>query len=170
MADPYLGEIRIGAFKFAPTYWAMCNGQSLPRDQNGMLFMLIGTRYGGDGVTAFNLPDLRGRVPIHRGTLHDNHYALGQAGGSENAKLDTSQLPNHTHPYVASQAAATSNTPGGNLEAVNETSDIYVKPARPVMMRSVSDPAGNGQPHPNMQPYLVVNFIISLYGRYPPQN
>jgi microcystin-dependent protein len=166
MAEPYLGEIRAVSFAFAPKGWALCNGQTLPINQNQALFSLLGTTYGGNGTTTFNLPDLRGRTPVHvSGTV-----TLGQPGGVEGVTLNNAQSP-HTHVVSAQSGGGNSNTPGGNLPGAS-TSPIQAYGSAPdtPMNGGIVGLAGGGQAHSNLQPLLVVNYIIALSGIFPSRN
>lgn len=170
MANPYVGEIRIFAGTFAPVGWEFCQGQSLPIAENDTLFNLIGTTYGGDGVTTFNLPDLRSRVPIHQGTGGIGTATLGQSGGVETVTLTTAQIPAHAHGLSGSSASATTSAPAGGVPATlaAATTFAYGTDAPPTTLSNLSlVPAGGNQSHGNVQPYLVINFIISLFGIYP---
>jgi len=166
MSQPYVGEIRIVGFNFAPQGWAFCDGAQLAISQNDVLFNLIGTTYGGDGVQTFNLPDLQGRVPIHMGS----GFVQGQFSGTETATLSTNELPSHSHILEASSAGATANTPAGNVFATASI-DAYIPPTTVVATTSVTtaDPSSGGGPHENMMPFLGLNFIISMFGIYPSQ-
>ncbi len=160
MSDQFLGEIRMVGFNFAPEGWAMCNGQLLPISQNTALFSLLGTFYGGDGVTTFALPNLQTRVPIHVG----NDYVLGQAGGSTTMELNVNNLPAHTH-AVEVGGAQTSNDPSGALLAQN---GAYTSgPTTGTAASSFVGSTGGNEPFEVEQPYLVVNFVIALEGIYP---
>ncbi len=161
---PYIGEIRMFAGNFPPVGWLYCDGQSLPISENDALFNLIGTTYGGDGQETFNLPDLRSRIPIHQGP----QFQLAETGGAEEITLTVQQIPQHTHPLLASTAAGAAPTPGGNVLAENGSSSVYrpAPAATPMSPQSVG-PVGGSQPHTNLQPYLTVNYIISLFGIYP---
>jgi microcystin-dependent protein len=166
MAQPYVGEIRMFAGNFAPAGWYFCEGQLLPISEYETLFNLIGTTYGGDGQSTFALPDLRGRLPIHQG----NGFTLAETGGVEEVTLTTSQIPAHSHPFLASNNnAATANAGNGVLgQTPSYTPYIQINPN--VALNSVSiTPTGGSQPHTNFQPYLCVDFIISLYGIFPSQ-
>ena len=164
MSQPYVGEIRMFGGNFAPAGWMFCEGQILPISENETLFNLIGTTYGGDGQQTFALPDLRGRVPVHQGS----GYLIGQTGGVETVTLSTQQIPLHSHPQLANSQPATQNSPAGNVLASSATTDVYVPGASLVALAaSAVAPAGGSQPHPNMQPYAVVSFIISLFGIFP---
>ncbi len=169
MSEPYLGEIRIFGFNFPPQGWASCNGQTLPISQNTALFSLLGTTYGGDGVTTFALPDLQSRVAIHQGQGAGlSAYSAGQAGGAESVTLLPGQMPVHTHPVHASNSPAGAHGPQGRTLARAGT-DIYA--AAPdtstVMNAGMLGDAGDNDPHPNIQPYLVLNFCIALQGIFP---
>jgi microcystin-dependent protein len=167
MSEPFLGEIKMFAGNFAPVGWMFCEGQLLPISENDALFTLIGTSYGGDGQVNFALPDLRGRVPLHQGAS----YPIGQQGGSENVTLSATTMPAHSHQlWAASQASGSS--PDGAMLAPNPEASITnfgTDNALPYPQGQVTT-AGTSQPHPNLQPYLCVNFIIALAGIYPPQS
>lgn len=165
MAQPYVGEIRMFAGNFAPAGWQLCEGQLLPISENETLFQLIGTTYGGDGQSTFALPDLRGRIPIHQGS----GSILAETGGVEEVSLTVQQIPAHSHPQLANSAIATENQPSTRLLAQAATVDAYISPGAPaVALSSISvSPTGGSQPHSNFQPYLCVNFIISLFGIFP---
>lgn len=164
MAQPYVGEIRIFAGNFAPAGWMFCEGQLLPISENETLFNLIGTTYGGDGQSTFALPDLRGRLPIHQG----GGFVLAQTGGAEQVTLTVSQIPAHTHALIASTNNASTANAGGNLLAQTPSYTPYIgMPANSALNAASISSVGNSQPHTNFQPYLCVNFIISLYGIYP---
>lgn len=164
MAQPYVGEIRMFAGNFAPAGWMFCEGQLLPISENETLFQLIGTTYGGDGESTFALPDLRGRVPIHQG----NGFILAETGGAEEITLTVSQIPAHSHPMLAAAVTGDQITPGGNLPAssFNVTPYINDAPSGNFNAGAVSA-VGGSQPHTNFQPYLCVDFIISLFGIFP---
>jgi len=171
MADPFVAEIRIFPFNFAPKGWAWCNGQLLPLSQNTALFSLLGTTYGGDGKSTFALPDLQGRAPMHPGqgpglSLHD----LGETGGSETVTLLESEIPAHSHSLVASQADGVERTPNGQLLATGIGISAYQTPG-PLTQLSPNGlaPAGGDQPHNNLQPYLTFYFSIALQGVFPPR-
>jgi microcystin-dependent protein len=167
MAQPYVGEIRMFAGNFAPAGWMFCEGQLLPISENETLFNLIGTTYGGDGQSTFALPDLRGRIPLHQGS----GFVLAQTGGAENITLTVSQIPAHTHNLLASSSAASTNAPGSSVvPGVTSAATIapYGSDAPLVQLpaNAVSS-VGGSQPHNNFQPYLCVDFIISLFGIFP---
>lgn len=163
MGQPYVGEIRMFAGNFAPVGWMFCEGQLLPISENETLFQLIGTTYGGDGQDTFALPDLRGRIPLHQG----NGFILAETGGAEEITLTVQQIPAHSHPLLASSGNASDNNPNNNVLAT-PTSDIYItsSPFANMSPSSISS-VGGSQPHTNFQPYLCINFIISLYGIFP---
>lgn len=165
MAQPYVGEIRMFAGNFAPAGWMFCEGQLLPISENETLFQLIGTTYGGDGQSTFALPDLRGRLPIHQGS----GFILAETGGVEEVTLTTAQMPSHNHPLLATSDSASASGPGGNVLAVtNASKRVYSANLTPVTMAAQSGgPTGGSQPHNNLQPYLCVDFIISLFGIFP---
>lgn len=170
MAQPYVGEIRMFAGNFAPAGWMFCEGQQLPISENETLFQLIGTTYGGDGESTFNLPDLRGRVPIHQGQGAGlTNRVLAEAGGVEEVTLTVSQTPVHSHALTASTDAATEENPEGNLTGQPATA-IYNSGEEGVpqaMAPGFGSATGGSQPHTNFQPYLCVDFIISLFGIFP---
>jgi microcystin-dependent protein len=166
MAQPYVGEIRIFAGNFPPAGWMFCEGQLLPISENETLFNLIGTTYGGDGQSTFGLPDLRGRLPIHQG----NGFTLAQTGGVEEVTLTVNQIPSHSHPFLASTNIATQLSPSANLLAQSTLAQMYIQDVadQPLSANSIL-PVGGSQPHTNFQPYLCVDFIISLFGIFPSQ-
>jgi microcystin-dependent protein len=166
MSEPFLSEIKVVSFNFPPKGWALCNGQFLPINQNQALFALLGTTYGGNGQTTFALPNLRGRVPIHMG----NGHTLGEAAGSTSVTVNIQQLPTHTHQAFGTSVTSTQPVPAGNMLA-NSTAEAYGSPVNlttlgPTEVSSV----GGSQPHNNMMPYLVLNFIIALQGIFPSLN
>lgn len=170
MAQPYVGEIRIFAGNFPPNGWMFCDGATLAIADNDTLFNLIGTTYGGDGQETFNLPDLRGRVPIHQGTnpTSGTAYQLGEAGGQETVLLTVQQIPQHTHALAATTAIGTQSSPGGNVLANSQGPQPYIQEDPDGALDGLAlNPAGGGQPHDNRQPFLGVNFIISLFGIFP---
>lgn len=164
MAQPYVGEIRMFAGNFAPAGWMFCEGQLLPISENETLFNLIGTTYGGDGQSTFALPDLRGRVPIHMG----NGFILAETGGVEEVTLTVNQIPQHSHPMLGTTSTATDPNPTNNVVAEATLFNCYIaaNPAIPMSTTSISS-VGGSQPHTNFQPYLCVDFIISLFGIFP---
>lgn len=165
MAEPFLSEIRLMSFNFAPRGWAFCNGQLLPINQNQALFSLLGTTYGGNGQTTFALPNLRGRTPIHAGAGH----TLGEAGGEEAHTLSPSEMPAHTH-RVAVSTATTGGTVSPSGAVLGGANNIYRAgvPTTALLAQSVV-PTGGSQAHPNMQPFLTLNFCIALQGIFPSQ-
>lgn len=174
MADPFVAEIRIFPFNFAPRGWAWCDGQLLPLSQNTALFSLLGTTYGGNGQSNFALPDLRGRAPMHPGqgpglSLHD----LGETGGSETVTLLQSEIPSHTHTIRANNGDGISPTPTGNVSSgPGADRDLFLYKdgtANGVMNANASGITGGSVPHNNMQPYLTFYFCIALQGVFPPR-
>jgi microcystin-dependent protein len=164
MAQPYVGEIRMFAGNFAPAGWMFCEGQLLPISENETLFQLIGTTYGGDGQSTFGLPDLRGRVPIHFGS----GFTLAETGGAESITLTANQIPAHSHPMLASSDNASTPNAGGGALAQTPSYTPYVSAAPSTALAPASVGAvGGSQPHDNFQPYLCVDFIISLFGIFP---
>ena len=164
MAQPYVGEIRMFAGNFAPAGWMFCQGQLLPISENETLFQLIGTTYGGDGESTFALPDLRGRLPIHQG----NGFILAETGGAEEVTLTVNQIPSHGHPWLASSGSGTSQTPTNLVLGATQAATYFNLPDNVGTMSPLSVGAtGGSQPHTNFQPYLCVDFIISLFGIYP---
>ncbi|HKI04916.1 MAG TPA: tail fiber protein [Thermoanaerobaculia bacterium] len=166
MAQPYVGEIRMFAGNFAPAGWMFCEGQLLPISENETLFQLIGTTYGGDGQSTFALPDLRGRIPVHQG----NGFILAETGGAEEITLTVPQIPAHSHAYLATVNPASSNSPTNNLPAASNVFGVFPygsdAPRTNLNPNSISS-VGGSQPHTNFQPYLCVDFIISLFGIFP---
>ena len=163
MAQPYVGEIRLFAGNFAPNGWMFCDGQLLPISENETLFNLIGTTYGGDGQETFALPNMQSRVPVHMGS----GYVLAQAGGTEQVTLTTNQIPSHSHPLLGSSDPASARSP---LQGVfgRTPADAYASEFTPDALSAASIGAvGGSQPHENCQPFLCLNYIISLYGIFP---
>jgi microcystin-dependent protein len=171
MAQPYVGEIRMFAGNFAPAGWMFCSGQLMPISENETLFILIGTTYGGDGQSTFALPNLQSRVPIHQGTAPGGStYVLAQSGGVEDVTLTTNQMPAHTHPMVASTGIANSSNPANAILATSSQVSMYFGGNTNANMNATAiSSAGGSQPHTNIQPFLCVNFIISLFGLFPNQ-
>jgi len=173
MSEPFLAEVRMVGFNFAPREWAFCDGQILPISQNQSLYSLLGTTYGGDGRTSFALPDLRGRVPIHTGRSNggDDHR-LGQKSGEETVTLSTSQMPQHDHSFSASTVQGTTDIPQAGNVLAKSARDVYRdQPTNlvPLIAGAVTN-TGGSQAHENMQPYLAVNFCIALQGLFPSRN
>ena len=164
MAQPYVGEIRMFAGNFAPAGWMFCEGQLLPISEYETLFNLIGTTYGGDGQSTFALPDLRGRVPIHQG----NGFSLAQTGGAEEITLTVAQMPAHSHALLGLAGNGAQASPNNNVLATSTIVKAYAnESATATMAASAISSVGGSQPHTNFQPYLCIDFIISLYGIFP---
>ena len=164
MAQPYVGELRIFAGNFNPAGWMFCEGQLLPISENETLFQLIGTTYGGDGESTFALPDLRGRLPLHQG----NGYILGETGGVEEVTLTINQIPSHSHPMMGSSGNGSQSNPQNNVLASSTLVKLYSgEAADTAMAANAITSAGGSLPHTNFQPYLCVNYIISLFGIFP---
>ncbi len=169
MSEPFIAEIKIVGFNFAPKGWAFCDGQLLPINQNQSLYSLLGTTYGGDGRTSFALPDLRGRTPIHVGSSNGTSHTLGQKSGEETHTLAANEMPQHTHTAQASNSDANTPVPAGNVLA--RALNLYVPPASTTQLRSGTlANTGGGQGHDNMQPYLAIRFGIALQGLFPSRN
>ena len=169
MADSYVGEIRLFAGNYAPSGWMFCEGQLLPIVENSALYQLIGTTYGGDGQSTFALPDLRSRVPLHFGVGPDGlNYSISQKAGTESETLTNQQIPSHTHPLLASADQAASVNPGSNAIGTPLTATPFYAdtPNTNLAAQSIS-PVGGSQPHENCQPFLCLNYIISLFGVFP---
>jgi microcystin-dependent protein len=166
MSEPFLSEIKIVSFNFPPKGWALCNGQLLPINQNQALFALIGTAFGGNGQTNFALPNLRGRVPIH---MSDSH-SRGEAAGNTSVTVNTQQMPTHTHPLMGSQSTGDTPVPSNTVLAATPAL-IYGPPTALTTLNEISvTSVGGSQPHNNMMPYLVLNFVIALQGIFPSRN
>jgi|SRR5688572_29624913 len=165
MAQPYVGEIRMFAGNFAPAGWMFCEGQLLPISENETLFQLIGTTYGGDGESTFALPDLRGRLPLHQG----NGFILAETGGAEEITLTVQQIPAHSHPLLVTAGSGNSTAPAGSVLAQTDgTIQPYISDSPNLNLNPAAiGPVGGSQPHTNFQPYLCVDFIISLFGIFP---
>src|ERR1700730_8756753 len=166
MAQPYVGEIRLFAGNFAPAGWMFCEGQLLPISEYETLFNLIGTTYGGDGQSTFALPDLRGRLPIHQG----GGFTLAETGGVEDVTLTVSQIPAHSHPFLATTDGVSGSSPSGSVLGAMTIplNELYVPAAGTVALSpNAISGTGGSQPHSNFQPYLCINFIISLFGVFP---
>jgi microcystin-dependent protein len=170
--NPYLGEIRIFAFNFAPKGWAMCNGQLLAISSNTALFSLIGTYYGGNGTSTFALPDLRSRVPIHQGQGQGlSPYNIGQVAGNETVTLNLQQMPQHNHTMNVFNGPAGTNRSGNAYLADSSSGNIYTTSAANATLNpSAISFNGSSQPHNNIQPYLCMTFCIATQGIYPPRN
>jgi microcystin-dependent protein len=171
MANPFIGEIRMFAGNFAPKDWALCNGQLLPIAENTALFSLLGTTYGGDGESTFALPNLQSRVPIHQGDGAGlSPYVIGENGGAETVTLTVAQIPAHTHSAQASSAGSGSSDPTNNFWASSPAAKQYSPATNAQMASGAMGQTGGNQPHDNMLPFLVVNFIIALFGIFPSRN
>ena len=171
MADPFVAEIRLVGFTFAPTGWALCQGQILPISQNTALFSLLGTTYGGDGKSTFALPDLQARAPMHFGqgpglSLHD----LGEVGGRETVTLLASEIPAHSHALNAGNAVPAAQAPAGAMPGPSPAKPFNAGPANTTLAANALSTAGASQPHNNMPPYIAMNFIIALQGVFPPRS
>ncbi len=169
MPTPFVGQLMLVGFNFAPADWHICDGSLLPISQYEVLFTLLGTTYGGDGVNTFGIPDLRGRVPMHQGAGH----VMGEVAGAESVVLGQTQIPNHTHGLnVSTTSASTPNAGGGTLAAAPAGTSVFHAgaPGAGAMNAASISTVGGSQSHPNMQPYLVMNWIISLFGVYPSQS
>jgi microcystin-dependent protein len=169
--DPYIGEVRLVGFNFAPIGYALCNGQQLAISQYSPLFQLIGTTYGGNGQTTFDLPDLQGRTPIHQGSNGTTNYVIGQSGGAEAVTINVNQYPAHSHTL-----SGVNNTSGGVGNPTGNTlgglANVYstAAPTESMSSSTLSPATGSNLPHNNLQPYLALNWIIALEGIYPTQN
>jgi len=174
MSTPYLGEIRMVGFNFAPVGWMLCNGQTLPISQYTALFALLGTTYGGNGVTTFQLPNLQGRVPIHQGTAQTGTpYVLGETSGVENVTILANNMPIHTHLVNAVNSGGNAASPAGALPAIESTGtslNYASTAANTTMNPTMIGTAGGNVPLSVMQPYVVVNFIIAFEGIFPSRN
>ncbi|MFC3679477.1 phage tail protein [Bacterioplanoides pacificum] len=177
MADPYVAEIRLFAGNYAPTRWALCNGQILPITQNSALFSLIGTTYGGDGRSTFGLPDMQGRIPVHQGTGPGlSRRPLGQKYGAESISLLASQMPSHSHHFQVSSDSASAATPSNMVLGSVESPDAFYTmtpesgAALTQMNKNSTINTGHSQPHSNMMSYQAITFILSLTGIYPSRN
>jgi microcystin-dependent protein len=168
MANPFVGEIRMGGWNFAPQGWGLCNGQLLSISQFEALFTLLGTTYGGDGQTTFGLPDLRGRVPVHQGP----QSVMGQLSGSEEVTLNVSTMPTHNHLQNVANSNGTSAVPTANLMAIAPSGlgNVYGAFDSTAQLAASIGSTGSNQPHDNMMPYITVNFVISLFGIFPAQS
>jgi microcystin-dependent protein len=164
MSTPYLAEIRMFGFNFAPQGWAFCNGQLLPINQNTAVFSLLGTFFGGDGVNTFGLPNMQSRIPVHQG----DGQVVGETGGAENVELTLPQMPAHTHQANCNGSAGTDASPKGNDWAQDNNGNApYSSSGGSTLNANAIAPAGSGSPHPNIAPYLTLNFCIALAGIFP---
>jgi microcystin-dependent protein len=173
MSDPFVAEIRLFPFSFAPKGWAFCTGQLLPLSQNTALFSLLGTYYGGDGRTTFGLPNLSGAVAVHTDQYSGNGgYYIGQSGGSDNVTLISTEMPSHSHTVSATGTAGRISVPGPSYAlgpTGRGTPPVYAASASATMSASAATIAGGSFPHNNLMPYLVLNYCICLQGIYPPR-
>lgn len=176
MGQPFIGEIRMFGGNFAPAGWAFCDGQTIPISENDALFNLIGTTYGGDGQETFQLPNLQSRVPIHMGTQGGTTYQLAEAAGTESVTLSAQQIPIHNHALMATSSTGSVSSPSGNVLALPSAPATVVNPLvygtdapQTALSPNAVGVQGGSQPHENMQPYLVISYIISLYGIFPHQ-
>ena len=170
MGEPFIGEIRMFGGSFAPAGWALCQGQLMPISENDTLFNLIGTTYGGDGQETFGIPDLQGRLPMHmgQGPGITQNYVIGEEAGVETVTLNTNQIPIHNHNFLASLDAAGSTDPTNQVVAQSSQIHIFTQDVTNRQMNpSALTQVGGSQPHENLQPYLCITFIISLFGVYP---
>ena len=173
MSDPFVAEVRMAGFNFAPNGWAFCNGQILPISQNTALFSLLGTNYGGDGKSTFGLPNLQGMVPMFWGqgpglSAHD----IGETAGTETVTLSVNELPSHAHTVTAGNVPSTLKAPSADVGLTRSGGgNLYLTPPANLVPMAADNPARNAgdQPHNNMMPYTVLNFIIALQGIYPPR-
>ena len=172
MANAFVGEIRMFAGTFAPSGWAFCNGQTMAIANNEALFALIGTTYGGDGVTTFQLPNLQSRIPVHQGTNPSNGttYIQGQAAGEESVMLTFNQMPQHRHTAQALSTTGNQQDPAGGVWASSNLGQFSTTSANSTMNPAALSSVGSNSAHPNIMPYLAVNFIISLFGIFPSRN
>jgi microcystin-dependent protein len=172
MSSPYVGEIRMFAGNFPPSGWAMANGALMPISQNDTLFILYGTMYGGDGQETFGIPNLCGRAPMHagQGPGISQNYQQGEAAGVESVTLTTQQIPIHNHAFLGNQGIAQNQQPTDGLVSQSSVVKLYITDVAGAAMDSqMLQPVGGSQPHENMQPYLSVGFIVSLFGIFPSQ-
>jgi microcystin-dependent protein len=169
MSQSYVGEVRLVGFNFAPAGWQFCNGQQIPISEFSTLFQLIGTTYGGDGQSTFCLPNLQGRVPLHQGNNGVSTYVPGETGGVESVTINLNQYPTHTHLLQGSGNNATLNVPTSNTAGVGLTAYSTLAPTLALNAAMVGLSGGGSQPHENRQPYLALNWVISLFGVFPSQ-
>jgi microcystin-dependent protein len=170
MSQPFIGEIRLGGWNFAPQGWALCDGQLLPISQYAPLFQLIGTTYGGDGVNTFGLPNLQSRIPVHQGTSPNGiPYVIGELAGTETVTLNTNQIPAHSHNLAAQSGAGAQPSPAGGLWANSSLNQYSAGTPTAQMAPTSLQNFGGSQPHDNLPPYQVVNYIIALFGIFPTQ-
>jgi len=172
MSQPFVGEIRIFAGNFAPAGWMFCDGTPLPISENETLFQLIGTTYGGDGEETFNLPNLQSRLPLHQGTGAGDTYQLGETGGVEQVTLSVQQIPSHNHAFLATTDNGSAASPSNGTPGSGTAVTIFrpVPPNAAAMDAGSVSMVGGSQPHTNLQPYLCMNYIISMFGIFPSPN
>jgi microcystin-dependent protein len=170
MSQPFVGEVRLVGFNFAPVGWSTCNGALQSIAENSTLFNLIGTTYGGDGQSTFGLPDLQGRIPLHQGSNGISTYVIGQKGGVESVTVTLNQFPIHTHALQASSANASSNIPGNSTLGANVSAYTTAAPTIAMNNAMIGLSGGGSQPHENRQPFVVLNWVISMFGIYPSQS
>jgi len=170
MSQPYIGQLLLVGFNFPPLDWATCDGALQSIAQNSTLFQLIGTTYGGDGQSTYALPDLRGRIPIHQGSNGVSTYVIGEMGGVENVTVTLNQFPTHTHLLQGSSADASSSLPGNNVLGGGVSAYSSLAPNVAMNNATIGSSGGGSQPHSNLQPYVVLNWVIALYGVFPSQN
>jgi microcystin-dependent protein len=171
MGSPFVGEIRLFAGNFAPVNWSFCDGSLIPISENEVLFTLLGTTYGGDGVNTFALPDLRGRVPIHQGNLPGGSvYVIGQQGGVESVTLLSQQIPAHTHQVFANSGVGNQSSGQNGFWAQSTLNEFAAPPNSASLAPVAVGNAGGSQPHDNMIPFLTISYIISMFGIFPSQN
>jgi microcystin-dependent protein len=170
MSSPYLGEIRVMSFGYAPKGWTMCNGQLLSIAQNAALFAILGTFYGGNGINNFALPNLQGRVPLHVGTGGGNTFVQGQSAGNESVTLSINQMPQHSHSAPASVSTATQVSPSNAYWSNSGLLEYATSPLDGTVAPAAIGIAGQSQPHENRAPFLVLNFCIALSGIFPSRN
>jgi microcystin-dependent protein len=167
MSQSYVGEVRLVGFNYAPYGWAFCNGNVQSISENPTLFNLIGTTYGGDGQTTYQLPNLQGRIPIHQGSSGASNYVIGQNGGAEAVTIIQGTYPAHSHSIYGTNNLGGSNSAAGNVAAGLGNAYSTETPANAMNAAALAMSAGSSQPHNNLQPYQVLNWVISLYGVYP---
>lgn len=170
MSNPYVGEVRLIGFTFAPVGWNFCDGSLLDIANNSTLYTLIGTTYGGNGQSTFAIPDLRGRVPVHQGTLQGgSQYVIGQPAGAESVTLNTNQIPVHNHQFQCNSTLTNNNATPGNNTVGGGIDAFRTTPPNSPMNQKMLSTAGGSLPHENRQPFLAMNWVISLFGIYPSQ-
>ncbi len=170
MSEPYLGEIRMVGFNFQPVGWAFCDGALLSIAANDALFALLGTTYGGDGVTTFALPNLKGRAPLHQGTANGTSFSIGETVGAESVTLSGAQMPTHTH-TVPCNAVGNVSSPANAVFGGDPLNALYANPDNSAQLNpAFLSSAGGNQPHSNMMPFLTINFVIATQGIFPSQN